>query len=166
MVCLSVTCGGVENDDCAVHTKKEERAFIFSSNCGCVTSSREKIAPGCIDCLGGGDCARSVCPDRRELVCTIGRDTSKDSTGTKPASEHPAGDWPDERDAVGRSQAKPHYYCAELRRNRTTFPRGKNISAAGSLSLALFAAVGDQRSLTGQSKRSVATGHERKMEIA
>src|SRR5437667_588659 len=121
MSCLFIACGGIENDGRIVHAKKYERALIFSSNRGCVTSSREKIAPNCINCLGGGDCARRDCLARRELVCAIPRDTSKDSARIESAAWRLFEDSPDERDTLGRTRTKRHYHCAKLRRNPRSF---------------------------------------------
>ena len=72
--------GRVENDDGVTHNW--DKALIFSSNWGCVTSSRAKVPPNWVDCLWSSDRARRDCFARRELVCAIARDTSEDSAGT------------------------------------------------------------------------------------
>src|SRR4030095_13973186 len=114
------------------------RALIFSSNSGCVTSSREKTALDCIDCLGGSVCAWRYRPDRCEPVCAIARDTSEDSAGIKSPTGDNLRDPQHERDAVGRTRTQRHYYSANLPGGHESFPGGKNISAACSLPFALF----------------------------
>ena len=72
--------GRVENDDGVIHNW--DKALIFSSNWGCVTSSRAENQPTCGVPVRGSDWTGGRCLDRRELVCAIARDTSEDSAGT------------------------------------------------------------------------------------
>ena len=140
--------------------------MIFSSNSGCVTSSRAKFAPACIDCVGGTVCAWRYRPDRCEPVCAIARDTSEDSAGIKSPTGDNVGDPQHERDAVGRTRTERHYHSANLPGNPGSFPGGKNFSSACSLPFALFPATRDQGRLAGQSKHSLGTKRRGKMETA
>src|SRR5207237_5280957 len=95
------------------HRKEGQRALIFSSNWGCVTSPRAKATPGCVDCLWDSDCARRDSLNRRELVCAIASDTSKDSAGPQSATWHRNPNSSYQRDALGRAKIKQYYDCAE-----------------------------------------------------
>src|SRR4030095_8622377 len=97
------------------------RALIFSSNSGCVTSSREKSALDCIDCLRGSVCTWRYRPDRCEPVCAIARDTSEDSAGIKSTTGDNVGDSQHERDPVGRTRTERHYHSAHLPGNPGPF---------------------------------------------
>jgi hypothetical protein len=140
--------------------------LIFSSNSGCVTSSRAKFTPACIDCVRGSVCSGRYRPDRCEPVCAIARDTSEDSAGIKSPTGDNVGDPQHERDAVGRTRTERHYYSANLPGGHRSFPGGKNISPACSLSFALFPATRDQGRLARESKHSLGTKRRGKMEIA
>ena len=140
--------------------------MIFSSNSGCVTSSREKSALDCIDCLRGSVCTWRYRPDRCEPVCAIARDTSEDSAGIKSTTGDNVGDSQHERDPVGRTRTERHYHPANLPRESESFSRGENISPSCSLPLALFRATRDQRCLARQSKHSLGARRRGKMEIA
>src|SRR5207249_1879111 len=108
-----------------------------------------KATPSCADCLWDSDYARRDSVNRRELVCAIARDTSKDSAGTESATRCRIGDSPHERDALGRARTKRNYHCAELRYEPGPFPGSENVPSSRSLPLAFFTTAGDQRSITG-----------------
>src|SRR6266404_331560 len=92
-----------------VSFKVAEQAFVFSSNSGSVTFRREKNEPGLAD-RPGSDCGRGAAHfDRREHVCAVARDTSKDSAGTQPAPRHFLARPADQRHPVVGIEADRHH---------------------------------------------------------
>src|SRR6266568_4787495 len=151
---LFASCDRIENDNGITHTKQQEKALIFSSNWGCVTSPGAKVATNCVDCLWSRDCARRDRLNRRELVCAIASHTSEDSAGTESTAWYRVANSQHQRDPVGGTRTEWHYDCAAVRCKLDSF------------SLALFSSASDQGSFARQPKRSLAAKCGGKMEVA
>ena len=139
---------------------------MFASNWGCVTSQGAKTASAGTDCSGDIDRAGRSSPGWREPVCAITRRTSKDSAGTDPQSRRAAQNSQHERYPVGRTRTQRHHDSTNLLRRPQGFPAGKNIPAARSFPLIVFAAVGDQGSFPHQPQSCLAARCTRKMALA
>ena len=145
---------------------RSAQASVFSSNFGCVTSSRAKDTPDRVARFGRNHWDFCHLVARRELVCAVTGDTSQDSAGTQPASGHPSPNSTDKRHPVGRSQAKRHHHSAnELGRGHSV-PGGKNISASHSLRFTLLQAFGDQGDFTPPSRSGLDPERGRQMALA
>ena len=66
---------------------------------------------------------------------------------------------------MGRTRTEWHHNCTDFRSGPEAFPRGENISAARAFPFAFFQTACDQGDLAHQSKRGLAAGCGRKMEI-